>query len=128
MNILLDTQLILWAATSPQKIPAKLRKKLEDKNNTPVFSAASIWEICIKNSLGRKNFKVDAGLLKRGLNDNGWSELAITSSHTLATEYLPPIHKDPFDRLLLAQAEVEGFKLYTSDKLLAKYPGPVELL
>jgi PIN domain nuclease of toxin-antitoxin system len=128
MNLLLDTQLLLWSASAPGKVPKKLRALLNDENNTPLFSAASLWEISIKNSLGRKDFQVNTALLKRGLVDNGWEELAITSSHALATEHLPPLHKDPFDRMLLAQAEVEGFMLYTTDKLLAKYPGPVKLV
>jgi PIN domain nuclease of toxin-antitoxin system len=128
MNLLLDTQLLLWIASEPGKVPKKVRALLKDETNTPLFSAASLWEISIKNAIGRKDFQVNAALLKRGLVDNGWEELAITSSHTLATEHLPPIHKDPFDRMLLAQAEVEGFMLYTTDKQLAKYPGPVKLV
>lgn len=127
MNILLDTQLLLWAASASRKIPKKLRALLEDDNNTPLFSAASLWEICIKSSLGREDFKVNAGLLKRGLTDNGWEELPVTGSHALATEQLPPFHKDPFDRMLLAQAVTEGVILFTTDKRLAKYPGPVKL-
>lgn len=128
MNLLLDTQLLLWAASSPRKIPKKLRALLEDTHNTPLFSAASLWEISIKNALGREDFDVNVSLLKRGLTDNGWTELPVTGSHAIATEHLPPIHKDPFDRMLLAQAESEGFLLYTSDKKLAKYPGPVKLV
>lgn len=79
----------------------------------------------IKNGLGRPDFQVDAHLLRRGLVDNGYLELPITSQHTLAVSHLPDIHKDPFDRILVAQAESEGFLLLTADELVAGYPGPI---
>lgn len=93
-----------------------------------IFSAASIWEIAIKNSLGRADFKVDARLLRRGLLDNDYTELAITSAHAVFVESLPLIHKDPFDRILVAQATAEGFTLLTADSRVEKYPGPIELV
>lgn len=93
-----------------------------------IFSAASIWEIAIKNSLGRADFKVDARLLRRGLLDNDYTELAITSAHAVVVESLPLIHKDPFDRILVAQATAEGFTLLTADSTVAKYPGPIDLV
>lgn len=93
-----------------------------------IFSAASIWEIAIKNSLGRADFKVDARLLRRGLLDNDYTELAITSAHAVFVESLPLIHKDPFDRILVAQATAEGFTLLTADSTVEKYPGPIELV
>ena len=92
------------------------------------FSAASIWEIVIKNGLGRDDFKVDARVLRRGLLDNDYTELAITSDHAAMVESLPLIHKDPFDRILIAQAIAEGFTLLTADSIVAKYPGPIELV
>ncbi|MEI7994972.1 MAG: type II toxin-antitoxin system VapC family toxin [Methylococcaceae bacterium] len=93
--------------------------------NELLFSAASLWEIVIKSGLGRSDFQVNARVLRRGLLDNGYQELAITSEHTVSIDSLPPIHKDPFDRILVAQATVEGIILLTADALVAKYPGPV---
>ena len=79
----------------------------------------------MKSQLGREDFDVDAHLLRRGLADNGYLELSINIEHALAVLALPPLHKDPFDRMLVAQATVEGFVLLTSDEQVAAYPGPV---
>lgn len=125
MRLLLDTHLLLWAAGSPKRLPSAARKALESPDNSLFFSAASLWEITIKNGLRRPDLKVDARLLRRGLLDNGYEELPITGEHALAVEDLPPIHKDPFDRLLVAQAAIEGLTLMTSDASVAQYPGPV---
>lgn len=125
MKLLLDTHVLLWAAGSPAQLPPAVRALLEDPDNELVFSAASLWEITIKRSLGRPDFQVDARVLRRGLLDNGYLELAITSEHTVFIDSLPPIHKDPFDRILVAQATVEGITLLTSDALIAQYPGPI---
>lgn len=127
MKLLLDTHLLLWAAGHPQRLPADARVLIETAENELFFSVASLWEIVIKRGLGREDFKVDARLLRRGLLDNGYSELPIASEHVVAIEGLPPIHKDPFDRILLAQAQVEGITLLTADPTLAQYPGPVRL-
>ncbi len=126
MKLLLDTHLLLWAAGSPGQLPAKARILMEDLQNEILFSAASIWEIVIKRSLGRSDFQVDARVLRRGLLDNGYQELAITSEHTVFIDSLPLLHKDPFDRILVAQATVEGITLLTADVLVAQYPGPVQ--
>lgn len=125
MKLLLDTHLLLWAAGEPKRLPAAARKLINDPRNELLFSAASLWEITIKRSLGREDFRVDPRLLRRGLLDNGYAELAITGEHTIAVDSLPPIHKDPFDRLLVAQSMVESVTLLTSDPLLAQYPGPI---
>lgn len=125
MKVLLDTQLLLWAAGQPELLPAAAREMLDDPHNELLFSAASLWEVAIKNGLGREDFRVEPRLLRRGLLDNGYVELPITSQHAVNVDGLPPIHKDPFDRLLLAQATTEGIVLLTSDGLLARYPGPV---
>jgi PIN domain nuclease of toxin-antitoxin system len=122
---LLDTHLLLWAAGQPEKLSAKARRSLDDGNNELFYSVASLWEIVIKRALGRDDFRAEPRLLRRGLLDNGYGELAIVGEHTLALGDLPPIHKDPFDRILVAQARVEGFTLLTSDEQVAKYPGPV---
>lgn len=126
MNLLLDTHILLWAATASDKLSAQAKDLINDPANRLYFSVASIWEVVIKNSLQRDGFHVDPHLLRRGLVDNGYEELAITALHTLGVAHLPPIHKDPFDRLLVAQAEAEGFLLLTADALVAQYPGPIQ--
>lgn len=125
MKLLLDTHLLLWAAGEPDQLSAPARALIGDPENELFFSAASLWEVAIKRGLGRGDFQVDARLLRRGLLDNGYSELPIFSEHAVAIEGLPPIHKDPFDRILVAQAMVEGITLLTADPLMAEYPGPV---
>ncbi len=126
MKLLLDTHVLLWAAGQPDLLPGAARTLLEDPQNELIFSAASLWEIAIKSGLGRGDFQVDARLLRRGLLDNGYGELPITSEHAVAIDGLPPIHKDPFDRLLVAQSLVEGIVLVTADPLVAQYPAPVQ--
>jgi PIN domain nuclease of toxin-antitoxin system len=125
MKLLLDTQLLLWAAGNPERLPCAARRLLDDPQNEPIFSSASLWEVAIKHGLGRGDFRVDARLLRRGLLDNGYGELPITSEHAVALDSLPPIRKDPFDRILVAQSMVEGITLLTADPLVAQYPGPV---
>jgi PIN domain nuclease of toxin-antitoxin system len=125
LKLLLDTHLLLWAAGQPDRLPAQARVLIESEENELIFSAASIWEVFIKSRMGREDFKVDARILRRGLLDNGYGELAIGSEHVVAIENLPLIHKDPFDRVLVAQAQVEGITLLTADPSVARYPGPV---
>ena len=93
-----------------------------------VFSAVSLWEIAIKTGRGRDDFRIDAGLFRRRLFDNGYAELAMTGVHAVALMGLPRLHKDPFDRMLVAQAMIEGLILLTSDPAVAKYPGPIRLV
>jgi PIN domain nuclease of toxin-antitoxin system len=126
VKLLLDTHLLLWAAIQPQRLIAKARKLINNSQNELIFSSASIWEITIKSGLGRDDFDVDPRMLRRGLLDNGYKELAVTSNHVLAAVSLPPIHKDPFDRILVAQATVEGILLLTSDPVVGRYRGPVQ--
>ena len=126
MNLLLDTHILLWAAARPEKLSRKTLRLFDDPHNTLVFSAASLWEIVIKQSLGRDDFDVNARQLRRGLLDNGYNELSVTSIHALALDDLPPLHKDPFDRMLLAQSRVEGFMLLTADKQILQYPGLIQ--
>jgi PIN domain nuclease of toxin-antitoxin system len=125
MKLLLDTHVLLWAAGQPERLPPAARVLLDDPHNEPMFSSASLWEIAIKSGLGRVDFQVNARLLRRGLLDNGYVELPISSEHAVAIDGLPPIHRDPFDRLLVAQSMVEGITLLTSDPLVAQYPAPV---
>lgn len=125
MKLLLDTHLLLWAAGEPSRLSRKARTLLGDPENELLFSAASLWEVSIKRALGRKDFTVDPRLLRRGLLDNGYGELPIMSDHVVALDTLPAVHKDPFDRVLVAQAMVEGVTLLTTDSLLTRYPGSI---
>lgn len=125
MKLLLDTHLLLWAAGQPDRLSKTARDLIEAKGSELIFSTASLWEIVIKRGLGREDFKVDARLLRRGLLDNGYTELPIASEHVVAIDTLPPLHKDPFDRVLVAQALVEGIILLTTDEVVACYPAPV---
>ena len=123
MKYLLDTHVLLWAAAG--KLPEEALGLITDSSNELYFSAASLWEIVIKNSLGRDDFKVDPAVLRRGLLDAGYQELSVSGLHALAVADLPLLHKDPFDRVLLAQAKAEGITLLTFDAALADYAGPV---
>lgn len=125
MKLLLDTQVLLWAAGQPERLSPSARTLLGDPRHELLFSAASLWEIAIKRGLGRADFRVEPRVLRRGLLDNGYLELAITSAHAVSVDSLPALHKDPFDRLLLAQALCEGVTLVTADSQLAKYGGPI---
>jgi PIN domain nuclease of toxin-antitoxin system len=128
VKLLLDTHLLLWSAGQPERLSKEARALIEAPENELFFSSASLWEVVIKRGLGREDFKVDARLLRRGLLDNGYSELPIGSEHVVAVENLPAIHKDPFDRVLVAQAQVEGITLLTADPTVAEYPGPIRLV
>jgi PIN domain nuclease of toxin-antitoxin system len=128
VKLLLDTHLLLWAAGLPDRLTAEARTLIEDAANTLLFSAASLWEVAIKAGLGRDDFRADAGVLRRGLVENGWQELAVTGAHAAAVARLPPIHRDPFDRMLVAQAQVEGVTLVTGDPVVGRYPGAVRVV
>lgn len=128
MKLLLDTHLLLWAAGQPERLSKKARSLIEKDEHELFFSSGSLWEIVIKRSLHRDDFKVDARVLRRGLLDNGYSELPIASEHVVAIDGLPQHHKDPFDRVLVAQAIVEGITLLTSDPTVARYGGSIALV
>jgi PIN domain nuclease of toxin-antitoxin system len=129
MKLLLDTHLLLWAAgtfsgpTSPMSAAADAL--IDDEANTLCFSPVSIWEVAIKKAQGRADFQADPHILRKSLFDSGYLELPITSEHAAGVVLLPPIHKDPFDRLLIAQAAVEGVTLLTADAKIAAYHGPI---
>lgn len=125
MRLLIDTHLLLWSAGQSARLSPQARSLIGDLDNELLFSAASLWEIAIKAGLGRRDFRVDATRLRRGLLINGYGELAVTGEHAVAVTGLPAIHRDPFDRLLLAQSIVEGITLLTSDAVIAQYPAPV---
>jgi PIN domain nuclease of toxin-antitoxin system len=128
VKLLLDTHVLLWAAGEPDRLSRETHALLGDPGNGLLFSAASMWEIAIKSRLGRADFQVNGRLLRRGLLDNGYEELPITSEHALAIDALPPIHGDPFDRILIAQATIEGIELLTADQVVARYPGPIRMV
>ena len=126
MRLLLDTHLLLWASFEPMRLTPQVKNLLSDLTNELLFSVASIWEIAIKTSLGRQNFDFDSALLRRGLLDRGYIELPITGLHAVTVATLPPLHKDPFDRILVAQSIAESILLLTSDAAVARYPGPIQ--
>jgi PIN domain nuclease of toxin-antitoxin system len=125
LKLLLDTHLLLWAAADAARLSDEARALINAPDSDLFFSAASMWEIAIKRGLGRQDFQVEPRVLRRGLLDNGYNELAIVSEHALAIDALPNIHEDPFDRLLVAQAMVEGIILLTSDDRVFEYGGPI---
>ena len=121
MKLLLDTHLLLWAAGAPKRLSPAARKLINDPANELLYSAASLWEIAIKRALGREDFRVDPRALRRGLLENGYAELAISGEHVLAVDALPALHKDPFDRMLVAQSLAESVTLLTGDPQVARY-------
>jgi PIN domain nuclease of toxin-antitoxin system len=123
---LLDTHLILWAAYAPEHLSAAAVAAIEDADAELWFSAASIWEVSIKTGLGRPDFAVDPRILRRGLLENGYRELSVSGAHAAAVVELPPLHRDPFDRMLVAQSRVEGVVLLTNDAQVAQYGTPVQ--
>ncbi|MGB9988355.1 type II toxin-antitoxin system VapC family toxin [Massilia sp. SM-13] len=125
MTLLLDTQLLLWIAAEPARIPPAARALLEVPVNEFAFSAASVWEVAIKRGLRRRSFLVEPDRFRDGLLNNGLAEVPITSAHAVAVRSLPLLHKDPFDRILLAQAIVEGFSLVTTDLQMRQYNAPI---
>ena len=128
MNVLLDTHLLLWTAFAPERLAPAAVEVIDDAAHALFFSPVSLWEVVIKNALGRADFSVDPHMLRRGLHENEYRELSIESRHVLAVAHLPPLHRDPFDRLLVAQASSEGFILLTADATLAGYAGPVRMV
>lgn len=128
MTVLLDTHVLLWAAGFPDRLPRGTRDLIEDEETELLYSAASIWEVAIKSGLGRPDFDVDPRILRRGLLENGYAELPVSGAHAAAVDLLPPIHADPFDRLLVAQARIEGVILLTADRAVGRYPGPIRVI
>ena len=121
MRILLDTNVLIRALIDPGLLGATTRTALEDPDNEVLFSAASIWEIAIKATLGRADFQVPPARILEAAKDSGFEELPVRSSAALLVATLPPIHRDPFDRLIVAQAISEPARLFTTDASLAPY-------
>ena len=126
--LLLDTHLLLWAAGKPERLPQAARALIENSENQLAFSAASLWEVVVKSGLGRADFRVDALRLRRGLLAAAYREVPVTGEHAIVVGRLPSLHRDPFDRILIAQAEVEGAELLTADPKVSRYPGPIRLM
>lgn len=124
MNLLLDTHVLLWLANDPKRLTYEGIQLIEEASELS-FSVASIWEVVLKNSLGRDDFRIVPRRFYEALLMNGYRELVVSSYHVFAVSLLPKIHKDPFDRLLVAQAQVEGITLVTMDKRVSQYPGPI---
>ena len=128
MKLLLDTHLLLWAMILPRRLSVEVAALIEDSENEIIFSVASIWEAAIKYSRGRADFQFEPIRFRRQLFDSDFKELPVLGEHAVAVASVPPIHKDPFDRILIAQAMVEGITLLTSDVVVARYPGPIRLV
>jgi len=125
MRLLLDTHLLLWMAGPSERLSPTARRMIEDPANDLVFSVISIWEAVVKTSRKRPDFVVDPEAFRTNLIANSLREIQVTGEHALALMTLPPIHRDPFDRMLVAQAMSENLTLLTSDDQLARYPGPI---
>ena len=128
MRLLLDSHLLIWATTDPDRLSASVQKMIDDPSNLVWFSTATIWELAIKQQTKRSNLTIDLAVMRETLLANRYQELVVNAQHALAIRTLPLLHRDPFDRLLLAQAIVEGATLLTADKTLAGYPAPVYLI
>lgn len=124
MRVLLDTHLLLWSVASSRRLPKEARSLILDAKNEVFYSAASVWEVAIKSALRRRDFKANPEMLVRALTQGGFSELPVTAAHTARVAGLPAIHRDPFDRLLVAQSLAEPMTLLTNDGALARY-GPL---
>ena len=121
MNYLLDTHILLWTLVDPEKVPARMRRIVEDTGNRVWFSAASIWEIAIKHSLAKPDFTVEAATIWKAARETGLEELAVTAEHAMGVDALPWLHRDPFDRLLVAQARTGDMKLLSVDPEVNAY-------
>jgi PIN domain nuclease of toxin-antitoxin system len=126
--VIFDTHLLLWSSTTPDRLPRVAHEMIEDSLTTIYFSVVSVWEVAIKFGQARNRFLVDPHSLRNELLGTGYIELPISGQHAAAVAPLPPIHGDPFDRLLIAQAIVEQATLVTSDKQVGRYNGPIRLV
>jgi PIN domain nuclease of toxin-antitoxin system len=128
VKLLLDTHIVMWAARDSPRLSAEAAALILDTANDLAFSVASLWEISIKAALGRADFQIDIRSLRRRLLAEGYREYTIEGEHAAVAASLPLLHKDPFDRMLVAQAVIEGVVLLTSDPVVARYPGPIRLV
>ena len=122
MRLLLDTQIFLWFLSDESRIPAEAREAIESSENSVLVSAASVWEIAIKASIGRlKIARTDVRKLPELIGASGFDELPVLARHAAAVSTLPMHHRDPFDRLLIAQTRTEGLALVTIDPAIRRY-------
>jgi PIN domain nuclease of toxin-antitoxin system len=128
LSFLLDTHLLIWSALGDRRLPQEAQTLISKLDNKLWFSVASLWEVAVKSGLDRPDFRIDAAALRAGLIANGYDELAVEGRHVLMLRSLPNLHRDPFDRILLAQAIAEGLQLVTSDLTLSKYGGVTRLV
>lgn len=128
MRVLLDTHLVLWSVARSRRLPKAARAIILDESNEVFFSAASVWEVAIKSALGRSSFRADPVALVQALSRSGFAELPVTSAHAVRVAKLPAVHRDPFDRLLVAQSLAEPLTLVTNDVQLAEYGSFVMLV
>ena len=123
MRLLLDTHTLLWAAADDKRVPPRVYALLRAQQNRLFLSAASVWEIVIKHGTGRLHLPDTPGrFLRRCLDLFALEPVSVTFEHTLQVETLPDYHRDPFDRILIAQAQLEGLAILTNDKAFANYP------
>lgn len=128
MRLLLDTHVLLWAVASSRRLSKEARSLIADPANDVFYSAAGVWEIAIKSALRRSDFRIDVDTFAAALPEAGLTELPIRAIHAVAVGKLPDVHRDPFDRMLVAQALTEPLVLVTNDPVLTKYPAPVRLI
>lgn len=128
MRVLLDTHVLLWALMDPARLPAPLRAALSDPGHLVMFSAVNIWEIAIKKSLRKPDFSFTPEAVLQAARATRFTELPISAEHAARVLSLEPLHQDPFDRLLVAQALCENAHLLTADRMIARYPATIDLM
>ena len=128
MRILLDTHLLLWLLSGSPRMPGEAKRLILDVANEVHFSAASVWEVAIKKALRRDDFQIEPMRFADTLARSGLSELAVRAVHAARVASLPAVHRDPFDRLLIAQALTEPMTLLTNDEMLANYGAIVQVV
>jgi len=125
MIYLVDTHVLIWLTVESPRLGDGTKRLLSDPENEIYFSAISIFEIAVKQQLAKVDFNVEASAVRRILLEKRYLELVVNGEHAAFVATMPPIHKDPFDRLLVAQANIEGITLMTADEQIARYPGPI---
>lgn len=128
MRLLLDTHILIWSISESSRFSRLAKGLIGDPENQPLFSVVSLWEVAIKNAIGRVDSKRDVRWMRGLMLERGYEEITVVGAHAEAIDLLPPIHKDPFDRMLVAQAAAEGVLLLTADPVVARYAGPVRLV
>ena len=128
MRLLVDTHVLLWAIAEPDKLPAVARSMLEASDNEVLFSAVSVWELAIKLQIGRLSLPVELEEITRAAGQMGFAELPVSAAHAAGVRHLPSHHRDPFDRLLIAQALHERARLLTADPTLGRYSDLVDVI